>query len=1040
MRADINDGQIPLEGAVTVTFGRARSEEGRRVINVWRMPFEASLVLFPSGDWNALPRGDTRNIQVTTAWNSWSVRSTANWLRVYPLQGPPGGSFTITADPNHGPNRHPAQVIVSSGTQERSISVNQATGAIQCPPIALVTRGTAAQYLDMEIGWPLGHRGYPHTANRTMNRISSRFGPRTAAALHMGIDIGAPVGSAHILNTPIIAAVDGVVVGRRTESARGAGFSVSIRATCNTLRDPETEHQLIFTHSHMRNMPLMYGTTVRRGEVIGHVGETGNITQGTGHLHFEVNNSSYPWGPGTTRESWIRYRINPLFFYPVDSFQGLTDVWNEISTTSRSLDLEYDADFDIRKFRPRFYDMALPFAELVGLEVFDNWLLSRSDEERENENVAVSFIRDFNISREDFTRANEELRQIWADHGASPTDSDSFELYPVDLIFTFDNERINRYFLRENSAAVVNFGMGMEIGNARPLFYNMPGPFAELVGRETFIDWKYSRSSAERANESIAVSFIRNFNISREDFTAANEETRYVWDRLQASAEQGAIFETYDVDMIFSFDNEKINEFFLWENSLNPDERELGQRQLTTPTVAAGHTHSVALREDGTVWAWGANNNGQLGDGTVVNRHIPVQVQNLENVIAVAARSNHSIALKEDGTVWVWGGNAFGQLGDGTVVNRHTPVQVQNLMNITAIAAGSNHNAALREDGTIWAWGLNTSGQLGDGTAVNRYSPVQVQNLTNVTAVAAGGNHSVALREDGTIWAWGTNNQGQLGDGTITNRHSPVQVQNLENVLVIAAGGSHSVALREDGTVWAWGANANGALGDGTTEARHTPVQVQNLTNVTAISVGGNHSVALREDGTVWAWGSNGQGQLGDGTITNRHTPVQVQSLENVIAIAAAGSRSVALREDGTVWAWGSNRSGQLGDDTTTDRHTPVQVQNLENVIAIAAGSDHSFALREDGTVWAWGENASGRLGDGTMTHRHSPVQVQNLTNVIIIAAGGSHSVALREDGTVWAWGFNGQGQLADDTIVARRTPVQVLSSDGQGFLNLRNI
>jgi len=236
-----------------------------------------------------------------------------------------------------------------------------------------------------------------------------------------------------------------------------------------------------------------------------------------------------------------------------------------------------EGDFDIRKFRPRFYDMALPFAELVGLEVFDDWLMSRSDEERENENVAVSFIRDFNISREDFTRANEELRQLWASHGALPTDSDSFELYPVDLIFTFDNERINRYFLRENSAAVVNFGMGMETGNARPLFYNMPGPFAELVGRETFIEWKHSRSDEQRANESIAVSFIKYFNISREDFTKANEEVRRVWNQLRASAEDGAIFEVYDVDLIFSFDNERINEFFLWENSLNPQEREFGR-------------------------------------------------------------------------------------------------------------------------------------------------------------------------------------------------------------------------------------------------------------------------------------------------------------------------------------------------------------------------------------------------------------------------------------------------------------------------------
>jgi len=247
-----------------------------------------------------------------------------------------------------------------------------------------------------------------------------------------------------------------------------------------------------------------------------------------------------------------------------------------------SLDSDYEKDLDtgdfyIGKFRPLFYDMPLPFAELVGRDVFHKWLLSRSNEERENENVAVSFIKHFNISREDFTRANEELRQGWADHEASPADSSSFELYPVDLIFTFDNERINRYFLWENSPVTDEFGLGMKIGNARPLFYNMPAPFANLVGRETFIEWKHSRSPNEKANEAIAVSFIKYFNISREAFTAANEEVRQVWERQGLTAAQGSEFEVYDVDLIFSFDNERINEFFLWENSLNPQERAFGR-------------------------------------------------------------------------------------------------------------------------------------------------------------------------------------------------------------------------------------------------------------------------------------------------------------------------------------------------------------------------------------------------------------------------------------------------------------------------------
>jgi len=345
----------------------------------------------------------------------------------------------------------------------------------------------------------------------------------------------------------------------------------------------------------------------------------------------------------------------------------------------------------------------------------------------------------------------------------------------------------------------------------------------------------------------------------------------------------------------------------------------------------------------------------------------------------VAAGMQYKIALREDGSVFAWGSNGSGRLGDGTTRNSRAPVQVQYLSNVSIVDAGDRHSIALREDGTVWAWGSNSVGQLGDDTTTNRFTPVQVQYLSNVRTVAAGGYHSLALREDGTVWAWGRNyffmlGSGQLGDGTTTNRHTPVQVQNLSNVRAVAAGGLHSLALREDGTVWAWGSNGSlstgfGRLGDDTTIHRHTPVQVQNLSNVRAIAAGGHHSVALREDGTVWAWGSNLWGQLGDGTQSNRLTPVQVQNLSNVKAIAAGREHSMALREDGTVWTWG-------WDGTSIPSWIPEQVQYIDNVRAVAAGWRHSIALREDGTVWTWGNNQLGQLGDGTTTTRNNPVRV----------------------------------------------------------------
>ncbi|WP_051250606.1 fibronectin type III domain-containing protein [Paenibacillus harenae] len=297
--------------------------------------------------------------------------------------------------------------------------------------------------------------------------------------------------------------------------------------------------------------------------------------------------------------------------------------------------------------------------------------------------------------------------------------------------------------------------------------------------------------------------------------------------------------------------------------------------------VAGGSAHTLTLQNDRTVWAWGSNWNGELGDGTTNVRLTPIQVKDLEEVVAVAAGWGHSLALKEDGTVWAWGRNDVAQLGDGTTNNRLTPVQVQGLSSVVAISAGLNHNLALKSDGTVWAWGLNFSGQLGDGTRLNyRSVPVQVQGLDSVTAIAANGSHSLAVKADGTVWAWGSNVSGELGIGySEENRLTPVQVQDLSSVIAVTAGLDHNLAIKSDGTVWAWGEIYFRQLEDGTDTISYTPVQVQGLSSVVAIASGSNHSLAVKSDDTFWVWGDNWAGQLGDGTRTARYTPVQVQGL-----------------------------------------------------------------------------------------------------------------------------------------------------------------
>ncbi|KNY26102.1 regulator of chromosome condensation RCC1 [Pseudobacteroides cellulosolvens ATCC 35603 = DSM 2933] len=310
-----------------------------------------------------------------------------------------------------------------------------------------------------------------------------------------------------------------------------------------------------------------------------------------------------------------------------------------------------------------------------------------------------------------------------------------------------------------------------------------------------------------------------------------------------------------------------------WSNTKSTVYKQFEISEVTA--VAAGNGHSLALKSDGTVWAWGYNEYGQLGDGTIVDKGAkPVQVLGLTNVISIAAGECHSFALKSDGTVWAWGHNSYGQLGDGTTVGEAKPIQVLGLTNVISIAAGEFDSFALKSDGTVWAWGYNGYGQLGDGTTEDKTKPVQVLELTNVISIAAGGYHGFVLKSDGTVWAWGYNGYGQLGDGTTVGKTKPVQVLGLTNVISIAAGGYHSFALKSDGTVWTWGYNYYGQLGDGTTEEKTRPVQVLGLTNVISIAAGGYHSIAQKSDGTFWAWGRNSYGQLGDGTNITRITPV----------------------------------------------------------------------------------------------------------------------------------------------------------------------
>jgi alpha-tubulin suppressor-like RCC1 family protein len=348
--------------------------------------------------------------------------------------------------------------------------------------------------------------------------------------------------------------------------------------------------------------------------------------------------------------------------------------------------------------------------------------------------------------------------------------------------------------------------------------------------------------------------------------------------------------------------------------------------------VSAGGTHTLAFIINGSVLAWGNNSFGQLGNNSSTATSTPVQVFTgtdgtpLSAITAVSAGFNHSLARRNDATVWAWGSNSEGQLGFDPTATPSEPIAVQvlvngagsaGLTNITAVSAGGAHSLAIYNDGinppTALAWGSDTEGQLGINNAQTTYyipttvyiaptAPANALNgttpLTGITAIAAGGSHSLFLQNggsSGTVWACGNNVYGQLGIGNTTNQTGVQQVLNLTGVIAIAAGLDHSLALKSDGTVWAWGYNYYGQLGNGgaiTFTPFTIPAQVLKsdgtaLTGITTIVAIGNHNLAVNSNGQLFAWGDNGYGELGlavnDGN--NRAYATAVPSLSSSVIL-----------------------------------------------------------------------------------------------------------------------------------------------------------
>lgn len=379
-----------------------------------------------------------------------------------------------------------------------------------------------------------------------------------------------------------------------------------------------------------------------------------------------------------------------------------------------------------------------------------------------------------------------------------------------------------------------------------------------------------------------------------------------------------------------------------WEAQDYSDCLSPGFGHMPVVDLSVGYAHSCAVQGDGTAWCWGENSSSQLGnymsqsiiparvDKTELLAENEIVVEPLGEVKRIAAGGFHSCALKTDGTVWCWGRNDEGQLGDGTVESRAAPEQVVGLPPAVNLSAGYFHTCAVSIGKRVWCWGANVSGQLGDGTTENRSAPVEVP-LDFVTDVSAGLMHTCAVLrgpETRSAYCWGLNQDGQLGDGTLTTRLTPTRVWQLDDPVQVSAGGRHSCAVTADHIAWCWGANDSGQLGDGTVVSRLIPVRVTGLESVSEpvqVSAGLQHGCAVEANGWLYCWGDNAAGQLGDGTTTDRLEGTWVTKVSRIGLVTAGGAHTCAAAE-GEAYCFGANASGQLGNGSTQNAFYPSAV------------------------------------------------------------------------------------------------------------------
>ena len=547
--------------------------------------------------------------------------------------------------------------------------------------------------------------------------------------------------------------------------------------------------------------------------------------------------------------------------------------------------------------------------------------------------------------------------------------------------------------------------------------------------------------------------------------------------------------------------------------------------------VAAGDANTFALGADNSLWSWGYNGEGQLGfDNGFYDELSPISVSTDTDWANIVAGNRHAIARKTDGTLWAWGNNDYGQLGLGDIVSRTTPSLINSQTDWSKVGCVF-HTVALKTNKTLWAWGWNYHGQLGLGDSrsglTNRRTPTQLGSDSDWSDFAAGGGNStegsgytIAIKTNGTLRAWGRNSYSQLGLGDTRDRNTPTQLGIASDWSRVFCGFTFTMAFKTNGTIWSWGANNSGQLGLGDTSNKPVPYLMSTETDWSMLSCGDSHALGLKTSGILYLWGANDQRQLGLGDSVNRTapctlgTPASPASLSAVVinndsiyltwvdrassengfiierkasrngayaqiatvlnnitswldigpfspttyyylvrsynnfgisspsseaynAVSGswlkicAGEHTVALKNNGQIWVWGKNNAGQLGLEDNLGRIVPVQLGTATDWSEISSGLEFTTGIKTNlsggGTIWTWGADDFGQLGLGDVNiSRNTPTHVGSASDWSKVTSGIHHNVCIKTNGTIYGWGRNDSGQLGLADIEHRNTPTAI--------------